>query len=64
VAHDSGQRSDPVEAALAEAISKAAAAGRFEVLPSLVAELEARRRAREGVVDLVSERAKRSETKR
>ncbi|HEU4544630.1 MAG TPA: hypothetical protein VFR23_26120 [Jiangellaceae bacterium] len=55
------ETADPVEAALADAISKAASAGRFEVLPSLVAELEARRKARHapGVADLAAERAKR-----
>jgi hypothetical protein len=34
---------DPIELAIADAITKAVAAGRFEVLPSLVAELAARR---------------------
>jgi hypothetical protein len=41
---------DLVEAALAEAIAKAATAGAFEVLPMLVGELEARRRDRSGAV--------------
>lgn len=50
---------DAVEVALADAITKAAAAGAFDVLPKLVAELEARRKARSGTVDLASERAKR-----
>ena len=50
---------DPVEAALADAISKAALAGDFEVVGKIVAELEARRRARLAVVDLAAERAKR-----
>ena len=36
---------DPIEIALADAITAAVAAGRFEVLPSLAAELAARRRA-------------------
>ncbi len=50
---------DEVERALGDAIAKAAAAGRFDVLPGLVAELEARRKARGGVVSLDAERAKR-----
>jgi hypothetical protein len=50
---------DAVEAALADAIQKAAAAGAFDVLPKLVAELEARRKARRQTVDLQVERAKR-----
>jgi fumarate hydratase class II len=50
---------DAVEVALADAITKAANAGAFEVLPRLVAELEARRKARLEVVDLGTERAKR-----
>ena len=50
---------DAVEVALADAITKAATAGAFEVLPKLVAELEARRKARLEVVDLVAERTKR-----
>ncbi|MEO6601058.1 MAG: hypothetical protein ABIQ16_14350, partial [Polyangiaceae bacterium] len=37
---------DPVELALADAISKAAAAGSFDVIASLLAELEARRNLR------------------
>lgn len=50
---------DAVETALADAIQKAAAAGRFDVLPGLVAELEARRKARAGTVDLSTERVRR-----
>ncbi len=49
----------PVEAALADAITKATAVGRFEVLPPLVAELQARRQARSAVVDLTAERRRR-----
>jgi hypothetical protein len=37
---------DPVEVALAEAITKASAAGRFDVVALLARELEARRTAR------------------
>ncbi len=52
---------DMVETALSEAIQKAAAAGAFDVLPKLVAELEARRKARQApeIVDLEAEREKR-----
>jgi len=50
---------DALEAALADAITKAVAAGRFDVLPSLVAELEARRKAKSETVDLAAERVKR-----
>jgi hypothetical protein len=50
---------DPVEAALAEALSKAAAAGAWEVVGQLARELEARRKARGAVVDLEAERARR-----
>ena len=53
---------DAVEVALADAITKAATAGAFDVLPKLVAELEARRKARSGTVDLATERAKRGKT--
>jgi hypothetical protein len=53
--------SDAVEVALADAITKAAAAGAFDVLPKLVAELEARRKARLEVVDLDAERARRGQ---
>jgi hypothetical protein len=59
IAGQSRGENDPIEIALADAIQKAAAAGRFEVLPSLVAELEARRKARFEVVDLGTERNKR-----
>jgi hypothetical protein len=50
---------DPVEAALADALTKAAAAGAWEVVGQLARELEARRKARSGVVELATERAKR-----
>jgi hypothetical protein len=50
---------DEVERALADAIRKAATAGRFDVLPGLAAELEARRKARAAVVSLDAERARR-----
>ncbi len=50
---------DPVDAALADAIVKAAGAGRFDVVAALSRELEARRLAHtENVVQI--ERARRS----
>ena len=60
---------DPVEAALADALGKAASAGRFDVVSKLAAELEARRVAREkaaggesaDVLDLDTERKKRGQ---
>jgi hypothetical protein len=55
-----GSAPDAVEAALADAITKAAAAGRYDVLAQLVAEIEARRKAKSTTVDLAAERAKRS----
>jgi hypothetical protein len=45
--------------ALADALTKTAAAGDFDAVRALVNELEARRRARAGVVELEAERAKR-----
>jgi len=52
---------DPVEIALAEALTKAATAGRFDVVGQLARELEARRAARSDgrVVDLASRRTQR-----
>jgi hypothetical protein len=52
---------DPVEQALASAIAEAAEAHRFDVLPVLVKELEARRLARQApeIVDLEAERRRR-----
>jgi hypothetical protein len=41
---------DPIDAALADALSRAARAGRFDVVAQLALELEARRRARNGNV--------------
>jgi len=57
-----GPRSDAVEAALADAIGKAAAAGAWEAVTALTAELRARREARAHVVDLDAERRKRGGT--
>ena len=53
--------SDPVEAALASALTEAAAAGRFDVVAEMARTLEARRTARtsSNVVDLTTRRAKR-----
>lgn len=50
---------DAVEAALADAVTGAVAAGQWDAVKALVAELEARRKARAAVVDLDAERAKR-----
>jgi hypothetical protein len=51
---------DPVEAALAMALDRASAAGRYDVVIQLARELEARRLARAGnVVRLQDEREKR-----
>jgi hypothetical protein len=50
---------DPVEAALAVALTAASAAGQWETVAQLARELEARRRARSGTVDLTLERTKR-----
>jgi hypothetical protein len=50
---------DVVEAVLATALAKAAAAGRFDVVAQLARELEARRHARTGnVVPMTSARRK------
>jgi hypothetical protein len=51
---------DPVEAALAVALEGAARAAQWTTVEILTRELEARRRARAGVVDLAQERAKRT----
>jgi hypothetical protein len=48
-----------VEGALARALDAAAAAGRFDVVAQLARELEARRVASSGAIDLADERAKR-----
>ena len=50
---------DVVEAALAQALVQAAAAGQWDTVSVLARELEARRRSRSCAVDLASERAKR-----
>jgi hypothetical protein len=50
---------DPVEAALATALEGATRAGEWATVAQLARELEARRKAKERVVDLTSERARR-----
>lgn len=55
--HDTPPAAD-VEAALADALSRAAAAGRFDVVAQLARELEARRLARAGNVVLLAEHAR------
>jgi hypothetical protein len=52
---------DPVECALAVALEGAARAAQWTTVEILTRELEARRRARAGVVDLAKARAKRRE---
>lgn len=52
---------NPVEEALAAALTAASAAGQWETVTQLARELEARRRARVDVVDLSAERAKRGQ---
>jgi hypothetical protein len=49
---------DVVEAALADAITKASAAGAWDAVQALTAELRARREARAGVVTLDAQRRK------
>lgn len=50
---------DPVEAALADALTRAAQAGQWATVETLSRELQARREARAAVVDLGSERKRR-----
>jgi hypothetical protein len=50
---------DPVEAALADAVRKATDADAWDVVKAIVGELEARRKARAGVVDLDAVRRER-----
>jgi hypothetical protein len=51
--------SDPVELAIAEALTKATAAGEWTVVAQLARELEARRTAHAGVPSLAEARARR-----
>ena len=55
---------DPVEAALADALTGATAAGQWEVVATLARELQARREARANVVQLDVERVKRGPARR
>lgn len=59
--HDAGMGSaaDPVEQAIATALERASAAGQWMAVEVLARELEARRKARAGVVELDAERRKR-----
>lgn len=50
---------DPVELAIAAALERASAAGQWTAVEVLARELEARRKARAGVVQLDTERRKR-----
>ena len=50
---------DAIEAALADAVTKAAEAGRFDVVGQLAAELQARRTARAGNVVALDVKARR-----
>lgn len=59
----SAQESDPVEAALAEALTRAASAGQWQTVEVLSRELTARREGRAGVVALGVERARRERTR-
>jgi hypothetical protein len=52
-------QADGVEAALAKALEGATAAGRWDVVSQLARELEARRLASSGAIDLACERARR-----
>jgi len=54
-----GVTPDPVEVALAEALTRASAAGAWDAVAQLARELEARRRAAGAVVDLDAERTRR-----
>jgi hypothetical protein len=56
-----GRPDDVVEAALADALVKRAAAGEWSVVAQLARELEARRTARLGVTALEAARKKRQE---
>jgi hypothetical protein len=50
---------DAAEAAIAEALTRASEAGQWEVVATLARELQARREARAGVVDLEMARKRR-----
>ena len=52
---------DAIEVALADALAKAAAAGRFDIVEQLARELEARRLARSNIGQLHGKRQRRDE---
>lgn len=54
---------DVVETALADALRRASEAGAWEAVAQLARELEARRKARSGVVELDLERARRGKAR-
>ena len=56
---DDSPTGDPVESAIADALSRAAAAGQWTTVEVLARELGARREAHAGVVHLHEERARR-----
>ena len=58
-ADQSRPNQDAVEAALAEALRRASEAGQWDVVATLARELQARREARAGVVDLEAARKRR-----
>jgi hypothetical protein len=53
---------DPVELGLVKLMQRAADVGQWDVVRELAAQLEARRKARTGVVDLVAERSRRTKS--
>jgi hypothetical protein len=57
-----GNQTDPVEVALADALTRAAQAGQWSTVETLSRELQLRREARAGVVDLAGVRRRRSTT--
>ena len=59
-----GEAPESVEDALAVALAAASAAGRWDVVAQLARELEARRLAASGAVDLADERARRARPRR
>jgi hypothetical protein len=57
--NEKDEPADAVEAALADALRGATAAGQWETVAALARELQARREARAGTVDLNAERTRR-----
>jgi hypothetical protein len=66
VGHDSGPPldapGDPVELGILNLMNRAADAGEWDVVRELAAQLEARRKARTGIVDLGRERSRRGKS--